>query len=85
VRKGSQVGVSWNVTGLVSANTCQITATPSLSGFPQTWNKTGTSWVSNVSATIQQQTIFALRCSAPDGSQTSTSKTVTILPEYQEI
>jgi hypothetical protein len=85
VRKGNQVGVSWNVTGLVSANTCQITATPSLSGFPQTWNKTGTSWVSNVSATIQQQTIFALRCSAPDGSQTSTSKTVTILPEYQEI
>jgi hypothetical protein len=85
VRKGGETAVSWNVTGLAPTNTCQLTTAPSVGGFPQSWNKVGTSWVNGVNVAIQQQTIFTLRCTAPDGSQTATAKTVTILPVFQEI
>ncbi len=87
VRKGGTVSVTWSVVGLVSNNACQITSSPAVSGFPQTWNQSGTSWVNNtgVSATIQQATIFTLTCTAPGLSPAATSKTVTIVPSYQEI
>ena len=96
VRKGGVVTISWNVSGLVTGangndgNVCSITSSPIISsaGFPPPFAISGSNtWIGSVSGVpINQQTIITLRCLAPDGTTSkSTSKTVQIIPTFQEL
>ncbi len=85
VRKGETTAVTWSVSPLATGNTCTVTSSPALGGFPQSWDQTGTSWSGSASPTIQQQTVVTLSCTGATGAPTSVSKTITLTPSYQEI
>ncbi|HVU79899.1 MAG TPA: hypothetical protein VHD37_00885, partial [Candidatus Paceibacterota bacterium] len=93
VRSGSAVLVTWSVSGLITgangkeSDSCSISRAPDDATFPFLWGQTGSSWVNTtgISSTITQPTTFKLLCTAPDGTPNSVSKTVTIVPYYQEI
>ncbi|HVV15164.1 MAG TPA: hypothetical protein VHD55_02065, partial [Candidatus Paceibacterota bacterium] len=93
VRSGSAVLVTWSVSGLITgangkeSDSCSIDRNPDDASFPIPWPQTGSTWVNTtgISSTITQPTTFKLSCTAPDGTPNSVSKTVTIVPSYQEI
>ncbi len=88
VRKGASTKLYWNVTGLSASNVCYITSAPARSGLPE-WNQVGASWTDGGSGwmtpAIQQQTIFRLTCTVSGGGSATVTKTVTLIPSFQEI
>lgn len=84
VRKNTQTTISWHVAALSPTASCNITATPAISGFNPTSPAGATSWINSLPATIPRITTFTLRCT--EGTNTiNTQKTVGVLPSYQEI
>jgi hypothetical protein len=84
VRKNTNSMISWYIPTLPVGVDCQLTATPSISGFSQSWSGTGVDVVGSQSVAIPRITIFTLTCTGPGGTE-STPKTVSIIPTYQEI
>jgi hypothetical protein len=95
VRKGTNVTVTWYVSGMIvgangnSGDSCSITRSPiGGTNFPASSPNGVSSWINTtgVSETIQSITTFTLTCKAPNNTTaTSTSKTVNIIPDVKEI
>lgn len=89
IRQGLPVTVSWNVDGLVTGspgNTCTIRSIPSSAFTTRSWPQTGSTWVGTATSNnIMQTTIFTLTCTAPNGIETTTARTVRVVPRFNEI
>jgi hypothetical protein len=96
VRKGvpNAATITWYVAGLVagehgnSGDTCQIVATPAVPNFPQSSLVGATNWINTVGVrtTLNQQTVFRLTCTAPDGVTKKTiAGSIGLIPAILEI
>ena len=84
VRKNTSTTLSWHVEGITGIS-CNITATPSISGFSEDSPVGATSWIDTQTVTIPRITRFTLTCTDGVNPPTSAPKTVSTLPTYQEI
>jgi hypothetical protein len=76
VKKGKTIRIFWNISNVSS---CTVTGTNG-----DTWSGATSGTSGKTSATINQQTVYTLSCTALDSSTYQESTTVNLVPAYQE-